>query len=149
MYVYIPPALWARGGLEVVSIKSIKPSPYPLPGPPIRPVWISRGRTSFSPKTTNPPARGSKSTTETESSCSLTALLGALVWRFIYFRENEQNVFFMFFQFFPLRLLPIIARTTPKNPYVPHHFVSNSSGFTYKWTRMPRAIPPSKVEDDR
>ena len=37
-------------------------------------------------------------------------------------------------------------RTTPKNPYVPHHFVNNSSGLNNKWTRMPRAIPPSKVD---
>ena len=57
----IPPALWARGGLEVVSIKSIKPSPYPLPGPPIRPVWKTRGRTSLSPNDINYQARASNS----------------------------------------------------------------------------------------
>ena len=47
--------------------------------------------------------------------------------------------------FFSSRCRPP-PRTTPKNPNVPHHLVNNSSGFKYKWTRMPRAIPPSKVD---
>ena len=97
IYIHIPPALWARGGLEVVSIKPIKPSPYPLPGSPIRPVWKTRGRTSLSLNSINYPARASKSAMLTKSSSSPTAFVIALAWRFIYFRENEQNQIFMFF----------------------------------------------------
>ena len=47
---HIPLALWATDGLTVVSIKL--PLSLPSPGPPIRRVWITRGRISFSPSQT-------------------------------------------------------------------------------------------------
>ena len=43
------------------SFNQINPSPYPLPVPPIRRVWIGRGRTSFSPNHIKRRARASKS----------------------------------------------------------------------------------------
>jgi hypothetical protein len=55
------------------------------------------------------------------------------------FTENDKLCFF-FFLLFPL------PATAPKKPNVPHHFVNNSSGFRDKWTRMPRAIPPPKID---
>ena len=45
IYLFIPPGLWATGRLQVVSIKY--QSPYPLPGPPIQSIWITRGVVSF------------------------------------------------------------------------------------------------------
>ena len=44
IYTYIPPALWASGGIDVAWMK-ITPSPYTLPGPPIRWAWTTRERT--------------------------------------------------------------------------------------------------------
>ena len=55
----ILPALWATGGLEVISIQY--PSPYPLPGPPIWQVWITRGFISFSPPQEMPSESSNKS----------------------------------------------------------------------------------------
>ena len=31
--------------------------------------------------------------------------------------------------------------------HVYHHFVNNSSGFNNKWTSVPRAIPPPKIDE--
>ena len=95
-----PPTLWARIDSKVVSIKSIKPSLYPLPGPPIRPAWKTRGRTLLSLNNMNHPARTSKTAMLTKSSCFPTALLEALAQCFISFCESRQNNFSMFFNIF-------------------------------------------------
>ena len=73
MCVYIPPALWATGGLAVVRLKYH--SPYPLPEPSIRSPWIRRGRTLLSLKYMNCPARASKSAVLNEPSCFLSGSL--------------------------------------------------------------------------
>ena len=62
---------------------------------------------------------------------------------FVGFEENDELCFF----FFLLFLLSVSAENDSEKPQCPSPFVNNSSGFKYKWTRMPRAIPPSKIED--
>ena len=58
---------------------------------------------------------------------------------FVVFTENDKLCFF----FSRCRPPP---RTTPKKTHVYHHFVNNSSGFNNKWTSVPRAIPPPKID---
>jgi hypothetical protein len=58
---------------------------------------------------------------------------------FVGFTENDKLCFF-FFLLFPL------PATAPKKPNVPHHFVNHSSGLNNKWTGLPRAIPPPKID---
>ena len=61
---------------------------------------------------------------------------------FVELAENDKLCFFFFFSS-RCRSPP---RTTPKNPDVPHHFVKYSLGLNKKYTRMPRAIPPSEID---
>ena len=50
---------WSRNSYDL----SNDPSPYPLPGPPTRPLWKWPGRTSHSPRHVKRKARPSKSAT--------------------------------------------------------------------------------------
>ena len=57
------------------SMRPNKRLKYPLPGPPIRPLWKWRKHTSFSPKYMNCQVRASKSAVLIKSSCFLSGLL--------------------------------------------------------------------------
>ena len=87
---------WFRG-----SFNQHNPPAHPLPWPPIRPVWNTRGRTSLSSDDIKHHVIASP--VPTKSLRVPTALLRALAWRFIYCRDSEQNVCFTRFQSVQLR----------------------------------------------
>ena len=74
-------------------VEQINPSPYPLPAPPIRRVWITRGGTSFSPNHIKRRANASKSA-GLLNPAFLFFLFLTPVGRFVGLAENDKTIDF-------------------------------------------------------
>ena len=81
-------------------------SPYPLPGPPIRPPWISRGRTSLSPNNIKHPARASKSATLIGGSFLYVRTFAGRLWGWEKTIEHKLHLFSYLFNYASGRASP-------------------------------------------
>ena len=88
------------------SFNQNNPSPYPLPGPPIRPPWISRGRTSLSPNNIKHPARASKSATLIGGSFLYVRTFAGRLWGWEKTIEHKLHLFSYLFNYASGRASP-------------------------------------------